>query len=104
MKKERYALLCALFVLATFTSSAQQIKTPFKHFDASTNFKAFYSTPTLSLTTTNALTAAPFINPFETGVHYNAFFCKLEVENLKRFNIWIKFHAADYDKYSSPNH
>ncbi len=35
-------------------------------------------------------------------VHYTAFFCKLEVKNLERYNIWLKLHAGDYDNYSKP--
>jgi hypothetical protein len=39
------------------------------------------------------------VKPFDSSVHYTAFFCKMEVRNLERYHVWIKFHAGDYDRY-----
>lgn len=42
----------------------------------------------------------PLPKEVNNQVGYTAFFCKLEVKNLQRYNVWIKFHAGEYDEYS----
>lgn len=37
--------------------------------------------------------------PIDSKVHYDAFFCRMELRNRERFHIWIKVHAGQYDSY-----
>lgn len=38
--------------------------------------------------------------PIDNTLHYNAFFCTMELMNRERFHIWIKLHAGRYDEYT----
>lgn len=38
---------------------------------------------------------------FKSPVHYEAFFCKMEVKSANKLGIMIKVHAGDYDSYTS---
>lgn len=38
---------------------------------------------------------------FKSPVHYEAFFCKMEVKSANKLGIMIKVHAGDYDNYTS---
>lgn len=37
---------------------------------------------------------------FDGSVHYTAFFCKMEINFFEKTNVWLKFHAGDYDAYT----
>jgi hypothetical protein len=39
------------------------------------------------------------LSTIDNRVHYDAFFCKMELKNRERFHIWIKVHAGQYDNY-----
>jgi hypothetical protein len=41
----------------------------------------------------------PVLKPFE-GIHYTAFFCRMELKAVKSCNVWLKVHAGDYDNYA----
>ncbi len=43
------------------------------------------------------------LKPFDNNIQYDAFFCKMEVNNAVRFNIRIKIHAGNYDDYTRVN-
>lgn len=45
----------------------------------------------------------PLVQPIKSAIKYESFFCNMEIKNLQRFNLWIKFHAGDYDNYTKPN-
>jgi hypothetical protein len=54
-----------------------------------------------------SLLEAPEINtplyaPKSLGcnVHYEAFFCRMELKITERLPFWIRVHAGDYDSYS----
>ncbi|MGZ4035430.1 MAG: hypothetical protein ACXVPU_07690 [Bacteroidia bacterium] len=40
---------------------------------------------------------------FDSAVHYSAFFCKMELTIFEKSNVWLKFHAGDYDRYTKGN-
>jgi hypothetical protein len=40
------------------------------------------------------------VQPFDNGVHYTTFFCKMELTMYEHCNMWIKVHAGDYDVYT----
>ena len=102
MKKTTTILLA--FQLAASISMAQETK----HKTApllflSNNLSAvLFPSSTFSLANTAPSRYNLPLTVIDKQVHYTAFFCKLEVKNLERYNIWLKLHAGDYDNYSKP--
>ncbi len=91
-----------LILLLSFGASFAQEKksgvfSPFENRFLSTTFPTATS---LLIASSLPVSRQQILKPFSTGVYYNSFFCKMEVQNLKRYHVWIKFHAGDYDKYS----
>ncbi len=62
-----------------------------------------FSNPPFTLSNNSPSVIPSISRPFEKGIHYSAFFCKMEVRNCERYNIGIKFHAGEYDKYTREN-
>ena len=93
-------LIVALFV--TSCSMAQETKgiaTPLLF--GNNNVSGFlFPASAFSLANTGFNKHTSFQNMVNKKVGYTAFFCKLEVKNLNRYNVWIKFHAGNYDEYS----
>ncbi len=40
------------------------------------------------------------INPLGCSIHYEAFFCRMELKITEHLPFWIRIHAGDYDSYT----
>ncbi len=102
MKIQKCFLFLSILFIAASTLSAQEIKKaiPFHRVEGnrtSISSLSLFSFALLNVTSPDHLQIS---TSFFSGVHYNSFFCKMEVRNLERYHIGIKFHAGDYDSYS----
>ena len=102
--KSRIIIVITLLCAASF-SKAQEAKhkaIPLLFFNNKFSNILFPAASFSLLNTTSAGYKLPQ-NVFDNQVHYTAFFCKMEVKNRERYNIWLKLHAGDYDNYSKGN-
>ncbi len=107
MNRNNYYILSLILLITWLNSPAQNVKNislfkPANDHYSSRQFKL--------LPHSFAINKSPLLNnrlhvlkPFDNNIQYDAFFCKMEVNNAERFNIRIKIHAGNYDDYTRVN-
>src|SRR5437016_4192209 len=104
MKNINYIFFLPLFLLISDISLGQEKKDIlprlfFKNAKIS-NYSFIPPNSTSFIENQGSLFRLQIIKPLDNSVHYTAFFCNMEVKTFERCNVWVKFHAGDYDTYS----
>ncbi|CAN5562149.1 hypothetical protein BH10BAC1_BH10BAC1_02570 [soil metagenome] len=103
MKKSIF-ILVASFASSLLIAQGNSPKYQIPEFLVVKSHKAFVlpgSEPTKSLVVNPANFSDNTNFHLTQSVKFPAFFCQMELKSMYKYNVWIKIHAGEYDKYST---